>query len=80
MCLGFPGLIETLDEFSAVVDIAGTKREISIMLLAEEVAVGDYVMVHAGFAVSKMDPEEAKETLRVILEVANELPEVQDER
>lgn len=71
MCLGFPGLIIEMDQFSAVVDIAGTKREVSLSMLPEEVNVGDYVMVHVGFAIAKMDPEEAKETLKTLLEYAD---------
>jgi hydrogenase expression/formation protein HypC len=73
MCLGLPGKIIELDEFSAVVDIAGNKREVSIMMLPEEVQIGDYVMVHVGFAIAKMDPEEAKKTLETILELSDEI-------
>lgn len=73
MCLGLPGKILEMDEFNACVDIGGTQRDVSIMLLPEPVEVGDYVMVHVGFAVSKMDPEEAKITLQTILELADEI-------
>jgi len=70
MCLGLPGkIVEIEDDKSfAIVDIAGTKREVSLMILPEEVEIGDYVMVHVGFAISKMDENEAKETLDTILE------------
>lgn len=73
MCLGFPGKIVQKDEFSAVVDIGGTKREVSLMMLPEEVTTGDYVMVHVGFAISKMDPEEARKTLDTLMEIADEI-------
>ncbi|AEI14192.1 hydrogenase assembly chaperone hypC/hupF [Flexistipes sinusarabici DSM 4947] len=73
MCLGLPGKIIEKDEFSAVVDIGGTKREVSLMMLPEEVRIGDYVMVHVGFAISKMDPEEARKTLETIMEIADEI-------
>jgi len=73
MCLGLPGKIVEKDEFSAVVDIGGNKREVSLMMLPEEVQTGDYVMVHVGFAISKMDPEEAKKTLETIMEIADEI-------
>ena len=53
MCLGFPGLIEKLDMHVATVDVAGTKREISTIFLGNDVKVGDWVVVHAGFAISK---------------------------
>ena len=73
MCLGFPGKIEERDEFSARVDIAGTKRDVSLMMLPDEVEVGDWVMVHAGFAISRMDPEEAEKTLEALREVVDSL-------
>jgi len=73
MCLGLPGKIVEKDEFSAVVDIGGTKREVSLMMLPEEALIGEYVMVHVGFAISKMDPEEAKKTLETIMEIADEI-------
>jgi hydrogenase expression/formation protein HypC len=73
MCLGFPGKIVTMDEYSAVVDIAGTKREVSTMMLPDEVAIGDWVMVHAGMALAKMDEEEAIKTLEALSELANEM-------
>jgi len=71
MCLGLPGkIVEIEDEKNfAIVDIAGTKREVSLMILPEEVDIGDYVMVHVGFAISKMDENEAKKTLDTILEL-----------
>lgn len=75
MCLGFPGRIIEMDELTAIVDIAGTKREVSLAMLPDEVAIGDYVMVHVGFAIAKMDEKEAEETLKTLLEYANELDE-----
>ena len=75
MCLGFPGKIIKMDEGMAIVDIAGTTREVSLAMLPDEVNVGDYVMVHVGFAIAKMDEKEAEETLKVLLEYANELDE-----
>lgn len=72
MCLGFPGKIIVLDEFSATVDIGGTKRDVSIMMLPDEVVLGDWVMVHAGMAIAKMDEEEALKTLEVLREFADE--------
>lgn len=72
MCLGYPALLEKINDFDAVVDVAGTKRDISVMFLGDTVKVGDWVMVHAGFAMSKMDSEEAKETLKDLLETTRE--------
>ena len=75
MCLGFPGKLIEMDEFSAVVDIDGTKKEVSLMMLPDEVVLGDYVMVHAGFAIAKMQPEEAQKTLEALREFAEMLDE-----
>ena len=75
MCLGFPGKIISMDEFNATVDIGGTIKEVSLMILPDEVEIGDYVMVHVGFAVAKMDPVEAEKTLQTIMELANDFDE-----
>ena len=72
MCLGFPGLIEELNDCVAIVDVAGTKREISTIFLGDEAKVGDWVVVHAGFAISKIDEKEAKETLEFLLDYTDE--------
>jgi hydrogenase expression/formation protein HypC len=61
--------IMTLDGDTAMAEIDGVQREASLMMLDEPAAVGDYVIVHAGFAISKLDPEEAEETLRMMREV-----------
>jgi hydrogenase expression/formation protein HypC len=73
MCLGFPGKIIELDDMVAKVDIAGTHRDVSIMILPEDVELGDWVMVHAGMAIAKMDPDEAQKTLQVLKEFADGL-------
>jgi hydrogenase expression/formation protein HypC len=75
MCLGFPGKIIEMDEFNALVDIGGTKKNVSLMILPDKVDVGDFVMVHVGFAVAKMDPNEAEKTLKTIMELANDIDE-----
>lgn len=69
MCLGVPMRVVSIDGDDAVAEIDGVKREASLMLLGEEVLVGDFVIVHAGFAISKLDEEEAQETLRLMREV-----------
>jgi hydrogenase expression/formation protein HypC len=78
MCLGFPGKIIEMDEFTAVVDIAGTKREVSTMMLPDEVVIGDWVMVHAGMALAKMDEEEAIKTLEALSELADEMDRMEE--
>jgi hydrogenase expression/formation protein HypC len=54
---------------SVVAEVDGVQKEASIMLLGEEVAIGDYVIVHAGFAISKLDAQYAEETLSLMREV-----------
>jgi hydrogenase expression/formation protein HypC len=66
MCLAIPSRIVEIDEFRATVDVYGARREINLMLLAEEVGIGDYVLVHAGFALQKVEQESAREALKVI--------------
>lgn len=55
MCLAIPGKILTINKQLATVDFDGVEKDINISLV--EVKIGDYVMVHAGFAIEKMDPE-----------------------
>ncbi len=69
MCLGIPGKIIELKDGMAVVDVAGARKAASMMLL-EGVVEGDYVIVHAGFAIEKIDAEKAEETMRLINEAA----------
>jgi hydrogenase expression/formation protein HypC len=69
MCLAVPMRVVSIDGDDVVAEIDGVKREASLMLLGEEVLVGDFVIVHAGFAISKLDEEDAQETLRLMREV-----------
>ena len=68
MCLAVPGKIIEISGSAARVDIEGLVREANISLLPG-VKVGDYVIVHAGFAMERYDEEDAKETLRLIKEM-----------
>ncbi len=62
MCLAIPcRVVEILEEGRAVVEINGVRKEISLELLEEEVREGDYVLVHVGFAIRKVDTEILKE-------------------
>jgi hydrogenase expression/formation protein HypC len=68
MCLAVPARVVTLlDGETAVIDLDGVRRTISIALL-EGVREGDYVIVHVGYALSRLDPEEAARTLALIAE------------
>ena len=73
MCLAIPGkIVEIVDveNHIAKVEVGGVKRNINIGMLPEnETHVGDYVLIHVGFAMSKVDEAEAHETLRVLQEL-----------
>ena len=70
MCLAIPAkVVSLLDDGMASVDIGGVKKDISVSLV-EDVKVGDYVIIHTGFALSKLDPEEAESTLELFAEIA----------
>jgi hydrogenase expression/formation protein HypC len=71
MCLAIPAqVVELRDGDNALVDLAGVKKEISLALV-EGVAVGDYVIVHVGYALNKLDPDEAERTLRLFAEMGD---------
>jgi hydrogenase expression/formation protein HypC len=70
MCLAIPAqVIEIKDHEHAVVDMGGVRKQISTALL-DEVAVGDYVIIHVGYALNRLDPDEAEETLKLFAELA----------
>ena len=71
MCLAIPSEIVAIREKMATVDVSGIRREVSLLLLPEEASVGDYVLVHAGFAIHKIDKEAAEEALKLISEITN---------
>ena len=74
MCLAIPAqVVELLDGDRAIVDLAGVKKEISLALV-EGVAAGDYVIVHVGFALNKLDPDEAAKTLALFVELGQSEP------
>ncbi|MFC2158408.1 HypC/HybG/HupF family hydrogenase formation chaperone [Acidobacteriota bacterium] len=69
MCLGIPvKVIEIDDEHIGKVDYLGTKVKASLVLL-DDVKVGDWVIIHAGYAISKLDEEDAQETLEMLKEI-----------
>lgn len=69
MCLAIPARVEEIgDDESAIVDFGGVRKSISLALL-DDVAVGDYVIVHVGFALQKLDEEEARATLALFAEM-----------
>jgi hydrogenase expression/formation protein HypC len=68
MCLAIPALITAIDGQQAVVDIEGVSRGVSIQL-TPEAKVGDYVLLHTGYAISIIDEAEASETLKLLKEL-----------
>ena len=74
MCLGIPGRIQSLrDDFGltmGVVDFGGVRREVCLQYVQDEVAIGDYVIVHVGFAITRLDEAEAKRTFEVLKEMS----------
>lgn len=69
MCLGVPGKIIEIKKNVAKVDVGGFLRDISIEL-CPGVSVGEYVLIHTGFAIQKVDEKEAKETLDLLKKMA----------
>jgi hydrogenase expression/formation protein HypC len=73
MCLAIPALVKSIDGMYADVEIGGVSRRIGIQL-TPEVQAGDYVLMHTGYSISVIDAEEAEETLKLLMEMA-EIPE-----
>lgn len=78
MCLGIPGQIVEITDIKnklAIVDISGVKRQVNIACIVDdthpvESCLGDWVLVHVGFAMQRIDPKEAAETLKLLEELA----------
>jgi hydrogenase expression/formation protein HypC len=70
MCLAIPALVKSIEGHEAEAEIGGISRRISI-LLTPEVKVGDYVLLHTGYAINVVDEEEAMETLKLFEEMAS---------
>ncbi len=70
MCIAFPGKVLSIDKDNfAIIDISGTRREVSLEIVDEPVAVGDYVICHAGYAIQRIDEEVAQEKLAFLKEL-----------
>ena len=69
MCLGIPGKVIVIEKNVAKVDVGGLLRDVSLDL-CPDVSVGEYVLIHTGFAIQKVDEEEAKETLELLRQLA----------
>jgi hydrogenase expression/formation protein HypC len=80
MCLGIPGrIVEIHDDHGiamGTVDFGGVRRSVCLAYIADEIAPGDYAVVHVGFAISKVSEEEAKRTY-ALLEEMSQLDELE---
>ncbi len=74
MCLAIPALVKSIDGSLAEVEVGGVTRQASLRL-TPEAKVGDYVLLHTGYAISIVDEEEARETLKLLKELASQIPE-----
>ncbi len=74
MCLGIPGKITTIRDDAGlsmgIVDFGGVRREVCLQYVQDEVVVGDYVIVHVGFAITRVDEDEARRTFEVLKEMS----------
>jgi hydrogenase expression/formation protein HypC len=68
VCLAVPARLSQVEGDRGIVDLAGVVREVSLMLLPDA-QVGDYLIVHAGYAIQRLDEEEAQETLKLLEEM-----------
>ena len=75
MCLAVPSKIIELNDIMATVEVYGARKDISLMLMPESVQMGDFVLVHAGFAIQKVTQEVAEEAYRLIQEMSEKLDE-----
>jgi len=71
MCLAIPARVEQITSVdTAIVDLGGVRKEVSLALV-DDVAVGDYVIVHVGYALQKLDEDEALQTLAMFAEMGS---------
>jgi hydrogenase expression/formation protein HypC len=75
MCLAVPMQVISTDGETLIAEIDGVKLPASLMMLGEEVAAGDFVLIHAGFAIARLDEGEALETLALMRECLERWPE-----
>jgi hydrogenase expression/formation protein HypC len=85
MCLGIPGRIVKIDDVErklATVDVSGVRRQVNIACIVSderpvEACVGDWVLVHVGFAMSRINEEEAAQTLKILTELGEAQAEIE---
>ena len=79
MCLSIPSKVTAIETESniATVDTMGVERKVSLDLIAEPVEIGDYVLIHVGFAMNKIDEADALESLKVYREILEKMDEME---
>ena len=76
MCLSIPSKVVEIDDNNmASVDTMGIKRHVSLDLITDEINIGDYILIHVGFAMNKIDEEEALQSLEVYREMLEAMEE-----
>jgi hydrogenase expression/formation protein HypC len=78
MCLAIPSKVIEINNTMATIDVYGARRDVSLLIMPEEISIGDYVLVHAGFAIQKVDREAGEDALRLINDILNELPQEEE--
>ena len=74
MCLSIPSKVVEIDENNmATVDTMGVKRQVTLDLISDKVEIGEYILIHVGFAMSKIDTNEALESLRIYEEIVAQM-------
>lgn len=79
MCLAIPSKVVRIDEMTATVDVYGARRDVSLLLMPEPVDTGDFVLVHAGFAIQKVDRDAANDALVLIKELLETMGDAEDD-
>jgi len=80
MCLAVPALVISIDGKVASVDYNGVRTRVRLDALAEPVAPGDYLLIHTGFAIRRLSPDDGRETLRLFEELASSLDDADGRR
>jgi hydrogenase expression/formation protein HypC len=78
MCLSIPSKVMEIDDDNvATVDTMGVRRKVSLDLVGDEIHIGDYVLIHIGFAMGKIDEADALESLKLYAEIIDQMEEAQ---
>lgn len=76
MCLSIPSKVVEIDkDNNATVDTMGVKRQVSLDLMQEDIDIGDYILIHVGFAMSKIDEKDALDSLELYAEIVEKMQE-----